>query len=72
MYIFSYPLSHQVVAAGVVDHPALFHHGGALPFRVLDGLNHAHQRDVTAGGWAEHGQGHEHTRIMTNANIVVP
>lgn len=44
---------HQVVAAGVVDHPALFHHRGAFPLGVFDGLNQTHQRDVTAGGRAE-------------------
>lgn len=44
--------SHQVVAAGVVHHPALFHHRGAFPLGVFDGLNHAHQRDVAAGARA--------------------
>lgn len=44
--------SHQIVPAGVVNHPALFNHCGAFPLGVFDGLNHAHQRDVTAGGRA--------------------
>lgn len=44
--------THQVVAARVVDHPALFNHCGAFPLGVFDGLNHTHQRDVTAGGRA--------------------
>lgn len=45
---------HQVVPVGVVNHPPLLHHGGALPLGVFDGLNNPHQGDVTAGGQAEH------------------
>ena len=44
--------SHQVVVAGVVNHPALFHHSGAFPLGVFEGLNHSHQRDVAAGARA--------------------
>lgn len=53
--------SYQVVSAGVVHHPALSHHSGAPPLGVLDGLDHAHEGDVTAGGGtAEHS--HTNTR----------
>ncbi len=54
--------SHQVVAAGVVDHPALFNHCGAFPLGVLDGLNHTHQRDVTAGARAAREQTRTHRK----------
>lgn len=50
----------QVVSAGVVDHPALPHHGGAPPLGLFDGLDHPHQRDVAAGGWA----GDTHTALF--------
>lgn len=57
--------------AGVVDHPALFNHCGAFPLGVFDGLNHTHQRDVSAGGRAACEQIKTHrntnTDILENA-----
>lgn len=46
---------YQSVLAGVVDHPALFHHIAALPLCVFDRLDNSHQRNVVAGGGALRG-----------------
>lgn len=46
---------YQSVLAGVVDHPALFHHIAALPLCVFDRLDDSHQRNVVAGGGALRG-----------------
>lgn len=35
-----------------MNHPAFFHHRGAPPLSVLNGLDHPHQRDVAARGGA--------------------
>ncbi len=59
--------SHQVVTVCVMNHPAFFHHGGAFPLGVFDGLNYSHQRDVAAGGRAAYEHTHTHTGILRNA-----
>lgn len=46
--------SYQVVPARVMNHPTLFHHSGAPPLCVLNGLDHPHQRDVAARGRTTH------------------
>lgn len=52
---------YQSVLAGVVDHPALFHHIAALPLCVFDRLDDSHQRNVVAGGGALRGTKKKHS-----------
>lgn len=68
-------VAHQVVSAGVVHHPSLLDQGGAASLCVLDGLNHTHQRDVTAGGGTTprtHGHFRESQQDDTHGNTEQP
>lgn len=54
VWTFASRQSYQVVPACVMNHPAFFHHRGAPPLGVFNGLDHPHQRDVAACGGAAH------------------
>lgn len=58
VWTFASRRSYQVVPACVMNHPAFFHHRGAPPLGVFNGLDHPHQWDVAACG----GAARTHTR----------
>lgn len=65
-------VSYQVVPACVMNHPAFFHHRGAPPLGVFNGLDHPHQRDVAACGGAARAQTHTQTNTHRGQRVNQP